>query len=251
VKTWQKILIPTLITVAIGGIYLFFVWMQRRDPGAVAQNPNQQKLSADDVAIVRTEFQQHFEDTLSLAGASVWMKNGYTMPYYPMRGSTIVFHRTGLIPAAQRLDIKKIIKSIAPPTEDDRMAHGARQVFAVFAFPGKSDLYATPIGAIQGSGEAYFCDILFYYDDPHTIYDNWPKDVWTAIDAHQAKPGMSELETRMSIGSNVQPDGQTEGDRTVTYDQAGKQWTVTYVNNHATTIQSNSPAAQPAAQGKP
>jgi hypothetical protein len=102
------------------------------------------------------------------------------------------------------------------------MAHGARQVFAVFAFPGNADLYATPIGAIQGNDEAYFCDILFYYDDPHTIYDNWPKDVWTAIDAHQVKPGMSELETRMSIGSNVQPDGQTEGDRTVTYDQAGK-----------------------------
>ena len=62
---------------------------------------------------------------------------------------------------------------------------------------------------------------------------------------------MSELETRMSIGSNEQPDGQTEGDRTVTYDQDGKPWTITYVNNHATTIQSNSPAAQPAAQGKP
>jgi hypothetical protein len=55
----------------------------------------------------------------------------------------------------------------------------------------------------------------------------------------------------MSIGSNVQPDGQSEGDRTVTYDQAGKNWTITYVHNHATTIQSDSPAAQSAAQGKP
>ena len=249
-KTWQKILVPTLITLAVGGIYLFCVWMHRRDPGDLAQNPHQQKLSADDVAIVRTEFQQHFDDTLSLAGTSVWMKNGYTMPYYPMRGSAIVFHRAGVIPADQRLDIKKIIKSAVPPTEDDRMAHGTRQVFAVFAFPDKSDLYATPIGAIRGNNEAYFCDILFYYDDPHTIYDNWPKEVWAAIDAHQVKPGMSELETRMSIGSNVQPDGQTEGDRTVTYDQAGNDWTITYINNHATTIQSNSPAAQPAAQGK-
>lgn len=249
-KTWQKILIPTLITLAIGGIYLFFVWMHRRDPGTVAQKPYQQKLSEDDLAVVRTEFQQHFDDTLSLAGTSVWMKNGYTMPYYPMRGSAIVFHRAGVIPADQRLDIKKIIKSAVPPTEDDRMAHGTRQVFAVFAFPDKSDLYATPIGAIRGNNEAYFCDILFYYDDPHTIYDNWPKEVWAAIDAHQVKPGMSELETRMSIGSNVQPDGQTEGDRTVTYDQAGNDWTITYINNHATTIRSNSPAAQPAAQGK-
>ena len=80
-KTWQKILIPTLITLAIGGIYLFFVWMGRRDPGDVARQSEKQKLSADDLAVVRTEFQQHFEDTLSLVGTSVWMKNGYTMPY--------------------------------------------------------------------------------------------------------------------------------------------------------------------------
>jgi len=34
-------------------------------------------------------------------------------------------------------------------------------------------------------------DILFFYDDPHMIYDHWSKDVWAAIDAHQVKPGMS------------------------------------------------------------
>jgi hypothetical protein len=250
-KTWQKILIPTLTTLAIGSIYLFFVWMHRQNPGAVAQKPNQQKMSEDDLAVVRVEYQQHFEDTLALVGASVWMKNGYTMPYYPMRGSTITFQRAGVIPAAERLDIKKIIKSAVPPTEDDLMTHGTRQVFAVFAFPGNSTLYATPIGDMQGNNEAYYCDDLFYYDDPHTIYDNWSKEMWTAIDAHQAKPGMSELETRMSIGSNMVPDGQTGGDRTVTYDQAGKTWTITYVKNHATAIQSDSPAAQSAAQGKP
>ncbi len=38
--------------------------------------------------------------------------------------------------------------------------------------------------------EAYFCDMLFFYDDPHTIYDHWPKDVWAAIDARQVKPGI-------------------------------------------------------------
>jgi hypothetical protein len=80
--------------------------------------------------------------------------------------------------------------------------------------------------------------MLFYYDDPHTIYNHWPKDVWAAIDAHQVKPGMSELETRMSIGRNTQAEGDTEGDRTVSYDQAGKHWTVTFVKNRATVIKS-------------
>ena len=85
--------------------------------------------------------------------------------------------------------------------------------------------------------EQYFSDILFFYDDPHSIYDNWPKNVWAAIDAHQVLPGMSELQTRMSIGQKTQSDGSSEGNRTVTYDQAGKQWTITFVDNHATTIE--------------
>ena len=49
---------------------------------------------------------------------------------------------------------------------------------------------------------------------------------------------MSELQTRMAIGQKTQSDDSSEGNRTVNYDQAGKQWTVTFVNNHATTIQS-------------
>jgi len=89
---------------------------------------------------------------------------------------------------------------------------------------------------MQGNEEGYYTDMVFYYDDPHTIYDHWPKDVWAAVDAHQVKAGMSEVETRMSIGRNLRPVGGVEGNRTVTYDQDGKHWTVTYVKNQATEI---------------
>ena len=92
------------------------------------------------------------------------------------------------------------------------------------------------IGVIGDGEEEYFTDILFFYDDPHTIYDNWPKNVWAAIDAHQVLPGMSELQTRMSIGQKTESDGGSQGNRTVTYDQAGKKWTITFVDNRATSI---------------
>jgi hypothetical protein len=49
---------------------------------------------------------------------------------------------------------------------------------------------------------------------------------------------MSELETRMAIGQKQHAVGETEGDRTVTYDQDGKHWTVTYVGDKATLIKS-------------
>jgi hypothetical protein len=236
-KTWKAMLITLLITLAIGGIYLLTVWRHRQDPGVAARNAARQTLNKDDLVVMREFFMTTFEATQRLEGTTVWMKNGYTMPYFAYTNGHVVFSRQmGVVPAAQRMDVKKIVKAAVPASVEDKMEHGSRQAFAVFALPGEAALYAMPIGYMQGSQEAYYCDLIFYYDDPHTIYDHWPKDVWAAIDAHQVKPGMSEVETRMSIGRNLQVDGDQEGNRTVTYDQNGKHWTVTYVRNQATTI---------------
>ena len=240
-QNWQKAGIITLITLAIGGIYLFSVFEHRRNPGVIPNNNPEQNLTPDEVAVVRMKFPTSFDDVVKLEGTSVWMKNGYTMPYFPYQGGRIEFaKRVSVIPSAQRLDIKKVIKAVPPAQVDDGISHGSRQVFAVFALPGSASgdkgLYATPIGVMGDGEEEYFTDILFFYDDPHTIYDNWPKNVWAAIDAHQVLPGMSELQTRMSIGQKTQSDGGSQGNRTLTYDQAGKKWTVTFVNDKATTI---------------
>jgi len=238
-KTWQKALVMTLATLAIGGIYLFSVFEHRSNPGVLPQTAPDQNLTPDDVAIVRMKFMTSFDDALKLEGTSVWMKNGYTMPYFPYKSGHIDFSKTKeKIPSAQQLDIKKVIKAAPPAQVDDGISHGTRQAFAIFSLPHSTDLYATVIGAFDGNQEQYFCDVLFYYDDPHKIYDNWPPNVWAAIDAHQVIAGMSELQTEMSIGHNQQVDSTSEGNRTITYDQAGKKWTVTFVGDKATTIQS-------------
>lgn len=238
-KTWQKILVSMAVTLAIGGAYLFSVWRQRQNPGVIPQDNARQTLSQDELVVMREFFPMHFEDTLRLEGTTVWMKNGYVMPYYPYTGGQVRFGaRAGVIPSAERMEIKKIIKQKAPAGVDDSVGHGSQQAFAVFALPGNAALYATPIGSIEGNEEAYYCDLLFYYDDPHSIYDYWPREVWAAIDAHQVKPGMSELETEMAIGRKMHASGPTQGDRTVSYDQAGKHWTVTFVKNRATAIKS-------------
>jgi hypothetical protein len=185
-------------------------------------------------------FPTSYDDALKLQGASVWMKNGYTMPYYAFEGGHAIFaKRVGVIPSAQRLDIKKILKAAPPVSADDGISHGSRQVFAVFSLPGAASLYATAIGVIGSGEEHYYSDLLFYYDDPHTIYDNWPKDVWAAIDAHQVNPGMNELQTRMAIGQKLHADGSSKGNRTITYLQDDRQWTVTFINNRATSIKNS------------
>lgn len=236
-KTWQKASIITLITLAIGAIYLFSVFEHRRNPGVQPNTNPEQNLTRDDSAPVRMTFPTAFDDIVKLQGTSVWMKNGYSMPYYPYENGRVAFARpAGVLPPAQRLDIKKAVKAEAPPDVDDGIDHGSRQAFVVFSLPGSSSLYATVVGAIDAGQEQYFSDVLFYYDDPHSIYDYWPKNVWAAIDAHQVIPGMSELQTQMSIGHNQHTEDSSQGNRTVTYDQAGKKWTITFVNDHATTI---------------
>jgi len=239
-KTWQKILIPTAITLLICGTYLFWVWKSRQNPGpSIQAGRASEPRSLDDVAVVRILSPAHFDDVTPLAGTSVWMKDGYTMPYFAVTGGRVDFSkRIGLIPAAQELQVKKIVKQAVPASVSDSVQHGSRQALAVFTLPGSKELYATPIGYMEGNEEAYYTDLLFYYDDPHKIYSNWSKEVWAAIDAHQVRPGMSELQTQMSIGENLHPDGQSEGDRTVTYNQDGKHWTVTYAGNRATVIKS-------------
>lgn len=230
----------TLVTLAIGGIYLFSVFEHRRNPGVLPQTAPDQNLTPDDVAILRMKFMTSFDDARKLQGTSVWMKNGYTMPYFPYQSGHISFSKTKeRIPSAQQLDIRKVVKAVPPDQVDDGISHGSRQVFAVFSLPHSQDLYATVIGSFDGDQEQYFCDVLFYYDDPHKIYDNWPPNVWAAIDAHQVMAGMSELQTQMSIGHNQQVDSTSEGNRTITYDQAGKKWAITFINNHATAIKTN------------
>jgi hypothetical protein len=237
-KTWHKAALITLVTLAVGGIYLLSVFEQRRNPGVLPETAPGQNLTPDDVAIVRMKFMTSFDDALKLQGTSVWMKNGYTMPWFPYKSGHIDFTKDqGKIPSAQQLDIKKVIKAVPPDQVDDGISHGTRQAFAIFSLPHSPDLYATVIGAIDASQEEYFCDVLFYYDDPHKIYDNWPKNVWAAVDAHQVIPGMNELQTRMSIGQDQHVDSSSEGTRTVTYNQAGKKWTITFVNNKVSKIQ--------------
>jgi hypothetical protein len=238
-KPWKIVVIPTAIMLIIASVYTFSVWKKRQNPGVVNQG-QEQKLTTDDVAVVRMEFPAHFDDLKDEEGKIVWMKNGNTMPYFPYEGGKVDFKkRVGVIPPLQKLEIKKAIKAAVPADVDDGISHGTRQAMYVFTLPGdEKQEYAMPVGAMDGSEEQYYSDLLFFYDDPHTIYANWPRDVWAAVDAHQAKPGMNELQTRLALGQKIQTDKpQTEGNRTVTYDADGKKWTVTFVNDRATKVQ--------------
>ena len=240
-KLWQKIAILTLIVALIFGARVYFVWKARQDPGIVAKRAAQAKpLTMDQLAVITQYYFASFDQAKQLEGKNVWIKAGYSLPYYPYSGGHIEFAKhLGELPAAEKLSISKLIKVVPPAKEDDRVPHGDRQYFAVFTFAGpdaKPGTFAAPIGFVQSEQETLDCDLLFYYDDPKTIFDHWPKPVWDAVAAHEPKVGMTENQARMAVGILMETSSSSEGDRTVTYHANDKMWTVTFANGVATQV---------------
>jgi hypothetical protein len=243
-KLWQKILIPTLVMLLIGGVYLFIVFKSRQNTGAAVPKGEEAKpLSQDELAYVKEYLFATFDQAKQMEGTNVWVKAGYALPYYPYAGTVEFAKRAGVLPAAEKLSVIKLVKAAAPAKEDNRVPHGTRQYFVVFTMPNAKDAktqFAAPFGSVQGRDETILADQLFYYDDPKTIYAHWPKSVWDAVAAHTPAAGMTEAQVRMAVGILMETDGasdgSSDGNRTVTYHAGPKTWTVTFAKGAATAI---------------
>jgi hypothetical protein len=239
-KTWQKILIPFALVVLIAGVRLYLIFRERQDPGVVRHGPPARRLTMDELAVIRRMYFASFDQAKQLEGMTVWVKAGYSLPYYPYAGGQVEFAKSpGVLPAAEKLSISKLIKAVTPARENNRIPHGSRQYFIVFTMPDEADAkgqFAAPVGYIDGPDEKLYSDQLFYYDDPKTIFDNWPQPVWDAVKAHTPKVGMTENQTRMAVGILMENPGSGEGNRTVTYVAGPKKWVVTFANGKATEV---------------
>jgi hypothetical protein len=239
-KHWKIIGLITLGVLLIAGVRVYFIWRERTAPMAQQAVPAERKVTADDLVQPRKLYIDDLKSAKALTSKSVWIQAGYQLDYYPYAGHHIDFaHLAGLLPSAQQLDVQDVIEAKAPKTEKSRIPAGDQQVFLIFKEPGDTKEYATPIGYAQGSDSKYYCDDVFFYDDPHQMYKHWPPDFWQAIDHHQAKPGMSELQVMMALGNVQQSDSSDYGNRTVHYDVGGKSFTVSFDKDKATTVQAN------------
>ena len=236
-KNWQAIGLLTLVVLLIGGGRLLYVFHERNAPIELKAQAPQRLLTDDDVVQPRKMYIAELKEAKGLSGKTVWVQSGYALDYYPYAGGRVEFaHPAGVLPSVQELSIENVVTEKAPANLATRVPLGDRQVFAVFRMPGDAKQYATAIGYIQGTDETYYCDQIFYYDDPHQMYKYWPADVWQAVDQHHPKSGMNELQVAMALGTIQQSESSDIGNRTVTYDAAGKKWTVTFVKDKATTV---------------
>jgi hypothetical protein len=242
-KTWQKLALIVTPAVLIAGIGIWRIHVARNRPAVV---PQQQETHLSDEQMVqpRKLFIDDLKSAKDLIGKPVWIQAGYELDYYPYAADRVDFaHKAGVLPSVQRLDIKDVVLEKFPANLPTRIPRGTDQAFAVFTMPDQPGKFAAAIGTIQGSDATYYCDNVFYYDDPHQMYNFWPASLWQAIDAHQPKQGMTELETAMALGVMQQSDSSNYGNRTVEYNAGGKHWAVTFENDTATQVQLESAGA--------
>jgi hypothetical protein len=109
---------------------------------------------------------------------------------------------------------------------------------AVFQKEGKA--FAVPIGFEADEQYRIYSDEMFFVEDPHDLYKHWPSDVWQAVEQHEVKPGMNELQADFAIGMGVPDGGGSSSEKTVRYPNGGKPLVVVYHDGKAAEIKAGS-----------
>jgi hypothetical protein len=225
-RRWIQLVLVALLLAA--GIRLVVVFRQRGGENApAAKQENAPSLAADYYVQPR---KLHDYDAASLrkdlAGQQVWIREGYRFVYYPCDGSrhhADFSHEGGTNTPIEKITIDDVVTQPGPG--------GNTQVLVVFSKDGHD--WCLPVGVIQGESRQIFADDIFFYEDPHTLYKHWTRDVWSAIDRHEMKPGMNELQASFAIGMGVPAPGS---ERVLRYPNGGHPLVVTYENGVATRI---------------
>ena len=164
-----------------------------------------------------------------LTAQPAWVKVGYYYPYYAYDSATHradTAHEVGKLEPLEKLDIQDVFQQAAPG--------GERRVMAVFDRDGKK--YATGVGNEKNGEYKFYCNEMLFFEDPHQLYKHWPADIWQAIDQHQVKSGMSEMQADFAIGVGLLESGGDENDKTLDYPNGGKPLDVTYHNGKAVDV---------------
>jgi len=167
----------------------------------------------------------------------VWVKEGFRYAFYSYTSANkhVDFGQdAGTLGPIEKLSIKDVV------TASNRPQGQPAQVVAVFEKEGKG--YAVPIG-YEANGEfKIYSDEMFFIEDPHELYKHWPEDVWEAVERHEVRPGMNEMQADFAIGMGVPDAGDVSYEKTVRYPNGGKPLVVVYHDGKAAEIKPGTPS---------
>ncbi len=221
---------------AVGGELLYLHHRNVEDQKAPADTDTY-KSDPDNLVFVKREHPMSFKDEKDLKGRTLWISAGDQMVYYPYAGHIDFAHPQGLLKGAEPIVIKDAVEEKAKADRMNRIPLGDKQVFVVFTKPGDTKEFAMPVGSKAGSDYTFSSDDIFYYEDPHKLFNYWSPAVWAAIDQNKAIVGMNERQAQTALGQTVSYSAESKiGDRTVTFNNGGHPVVVTFVNDKATKV---------------
>ena len=238
----QRIQLALLVALLVAGTRAGYIFYQRHEDRVAAEKQKQAGSvgysNPDYYVTAKKLYPYDIKTAKQLTQQPVWVKEGYRYTYYDYDAATkhVNFdHESGLLLPIEKLAIKDVV------TATPAGAGQRKQVMAVFEKEGKS--YAVPIGfELEGEYKIY-SDEMFFIEDPHDLYKHWPTDVWQAVDHHEVKLGMNEMQADFAIGMGVPDAGDTSYEKTVRYPNGGKPVVIVYHDGKAAEIKPSTPAS--------
>ena len=235
----------TRITIGILLVLLFirlgFILYQRHEANKPAEKKVTYSSNMDDyVNLPKIHPYDLKSAAKELVGKTVWVRAGNSVNYYPFSAGSRTAdlkQEKGLLPPLAKLQVKDIVaqKSSAAPVAEGQVSVVQKQALAVFQMGDAPGTYAVPIGTGNGDEYEFTVNDLFFLADPHELYKHWPPETWQAIDNHQAKQGMNEIQVAMALGTAATGSGEY-GNRTLQFENNGHPVNVTFANNKATSV---------------
>jgi hypothetical protein len=231
----QRIQLALIAALVVAGARTGYILYQRHQDALQVEKQKQARnvgySNPDYYVTPKKLYPYDLKTAKQLTQQPVWVKEGYRYTYYPYDPASkrVDFdHEAGLLLPIEKLAIKDVI--MAKPAG----AGQRQQMMAVFEKEGEN--YAVPIGFETEGEYKIYSDEMFFVEDPHDLYKHWPVDVWAAVEQHEVKPGMNELQADFAIGMGVPDAGDTAYEKTVRYPNGGKPMVIVYHDGKAAEI---------------
>jgi len=234
------IIIFSILVIAIG-LRLFFLLRARSE----ARN---ESAPVETAAPANTDWDQFVKprktyayDAASakkeLAGTEAWVKAGNQLSYYPYDPRTRQANlgkELGLLPPLEKIKLQDFITQRAPSKlKPGEVAVVRYEVLASFTRPEDKQQYAVQVGTLVADETTLFLNDTFFFEDPRELYKHWSADTWKAIEQHEVKEGMNELQASLAVGSSMSAGPGNYGDRVVEYTNNDRPVQVTFAHNKA------------------
>jgi hypothetical protein len=232
--------------VAIGGALVFVLaiggelaWLHHERNAPLKQAlTNFTPTDPDALVFLKKERPSNLAELKQLDGSTIWVSAGGQMDYYPYAAHHADYAKTvGTLLGAEPLVVKDAFEQVAPKSATNRIPGGEKQVLLVFTLPKSADpakQYAVPVGYKERGDYTFYSDEIFFYDDPHTLYNYWGPTIWRAVDSHQVILGMNERQVQLALGQVSKSVSNEYGNRLVVYANLGHPMAVTFVKDRVT-----------------